>query len=122
MKPNFILTNALDHVAFGKDLKPNNPDQQVFHKNKTRLLNFAKRSVIVDNLVEGSLHIDVLLQYMHEETDQFHVPTNHFITNVLALLDSGDNADISFKVGDTIIPAHKFMLQINAPVLASLFK
>lgn len=117
-----IVRNEHGHVAIEKSSE--GCDNGAFRENDALgCRNFAKRSVIVDNLVKGSLHIDVLLQYIiHEDVDQFHAATNPSVANMLAFLDSGDNADISFKVGDTIIPAHKLILQINAPFLASFCK
>ena len=39
----------------------------------------------------------------------------------MGLLDSGEGADISFDVNGSIIPAHKFMLLLNARQLHSFF-
>ena len=60
------------------------------------------------------------LQY-HEELDQLYVPPNPFNANMLALLENGDDADISFRIGEVTIPAHVLILRTNAPVLADLF-
>ncbi|KAL9187250.1 hypothetical protein ACHAXT_001353 [Thalassiosira profunda] len=37
----------------------------------------------------------------------------------LGLLESGDEADVTFNVGGTLISAHKLILKLNAPVLHS---
>ena len=36
---------------------------------------------------------------------------------MLDLLESGDKADVSFKIDDTIFPTHKLILGGNAPIL-----
>ena len=76
-----------------------------------------KRSEIIDMknniLIDGSLVIDAELQIVSKQDDKYQ-PSNPLTKNMLALLDSGDDADVSFRVEDTVIPAHKFILKVNA--------
>lgn len=67
-------------------------------------------------LLNGALLIDVELL---AKPLRAYVPSNPHTKNMLALLDSGDNADVTFKVGGTTIPAHKLIIQTNAPLLYS---
>ena len=41
---------------------------------------------------------------------------------MLKLLDDDENADVSFLVKKTVIPAHKLILQMNAPILHDFCK
>lgn len=117
VEPVYILRDGHGNVAFEKDLP-------VTHCKKNfwvRCKKFAKRSKVVSNLIEGSLHVDVMLRHMHTPKNMGQC-CNPSAQNILSLLDSGDNSDVSFKVDDTIIPAHKLILQTNAPMLAGFLK
>ena len=69
-------------------------------------------------LVDGTLIVDI---YIHARPDQngYHVSPNPFAKNMLKLLESEDNADVSFKINDAIVRAHKLILRVNAPILAN---
>ena len=67
-------------------------------------------------LVDGALLIDVHLQ-SKPESSSIHVPSNYFGKNMLKLLENEDDANVSFKVKKTIIPANKLILKMNAPIL-----
>mmetsp|Transcript_32085 Transcript_32085/g.67877 ORF Transcript_32085/g.67877 Transcript_32085/m.67877 type:complete len:379 (+) Transcript_32085:103-1239(+) len=117
-----IVRNGHGRVAI--EIGNRNTGTRGFTPNRwRRMSHFVKRSAVVDNLVDGALHIDLMLQYSNEETGQLHTPSNPFAANMLALVESGDSADadVFFKVGDSIIPAHKLILKTNAPALARLY-
>ena len=81
-----------------------------------------KRSELLDKennvLVDGALIVDVVVQRAKGENDLFY-PSNPHLKNMLTFLENGEDADVSFKVGDTTIAAHKLILKMNAPILHS---
>ena len=90
-------------------------------KMKGRRDTKLKRSEVLDKennvLLDGALVVDVEIQIVKGKND--FQPSNPFAKNMLALLESEDDTDVSFKVGDTTIPAHKLILKTNAPILHS---
>lgn len=85
---------------------------------------FYRLSDLLCCRIDGSLHIDVVV-----EINQRIYPSlvlgnsNPLSRNMLKLLDSGDLlADVSFDLNGEIISAHKFILAVNAPILADLCK
>lgn len=89
-----------------------------------------KRSEILDktnNLLvdETTLVIDVEVQVVDLDPPPADYGINKFkhenphLKNMMKLLKNGDDSDISFKVGDVAIPAHKLILKSNAPILHS---
>jgi hypothetical protein len=85
--------------------------------------NFFRLSDLLACRIDGSLHIDVVV-----EVNQRIYPSvvlgnpNPLCRNMLKLLDSGDLTDVSFDLNGEIISAHKFILAVNAPILADLCK
>jgi len=81
--------------------------------------NLVKRSEIIDEankiLVRGALLVDVELQEV-VKPNQYR-PSNPFAANMFKLVENENGADVSFKFGDVIIPAHKLILKMNAPIL-----
>ena len=71
---------------------------------------FMKRSLILDSniLVGRALVIDIEVQFMSKSRN--FRPPNPFASNMLKLLENGDDADVVFKIEDTLIPAHKLAL------------
>jgi hypothetical protein len=84
---------------------------------------FHRLSDLLSCRIDGSLHIDVVV-----EVNQRIYPSvvlgnpNPLSRNMLKLLDSGDLTDVSFDLNGEIISAHKFILAVNAPILADLCK
>ena len=80
---------------------------------------FAKWSALKDMFIgRGTLVVDAIIQY-HQHVKEFHVPSNPFVQNMLKLLDSGEDADVYFKVEDEVIGAHRLVLKANSTVLAN---
>ena len=69
---------------------------------------------------DGSLILKVKVSN-HIADGCFGLPTSPFVSNALKFLDSGVSADVFFAIGEEEIPAHKLILQMQAPFLASLF-
>ena len=71
---------------------------------------------------EGSLIVKVEVNN-HVPDHCFGLPKSpfSFVGNALKFLESGVSADVFFTIGEEKIPAHKVILQMQAPFLASLF-
>ncbi|KAL9187201.1 hypothetical protein ACHAXT_010921 [Thalassiosira profunda] len=67
-------------------------------------------------LSDGALVIDVVIQIIKEKVD--FEPTNPALQNMRELCECNLYSNIKFKVDNEIIPAHKLVLQMNAPILA----
>lgn len=84
--------------------------------------NLIKRRDIFDHankiLVDGALIIDVEIQII-SEPNGFR-PENPFVVNMLKLFEDKEHADVTFKLRNNIVSAHKFVLRANAPMLFSL--
>eukprot|EP00956_Cyclotella_meneghiniana_P006247 scaffold8150_cov69-Cyclotella_meneghiniana.AAC.8 len=83
---------------------------------------FMLRDQILDPnnniLKDGALYIDVTIQVKDKQEEHYN-PESKLSTNMLKLLESGDGADASFKVGDQTFSVHSNILRSNAPILAS---
>ena len=77
----------------------------------------SARSILQDN----ALIIEMVVEDDIVDFGSFNLPESSLSKNALDLLDSGEGADISFEVNGSIIPAHKFMLLLNARQLHSFF-
>ena len=87
---------------------------------------FMKRERILDEqndiLINGtSLHIDISIDAMPAKKELYHPPTP-LVTNMLSLLESGEDSDVMFQVDGQTVKAHLPVLRANAPVLADLFR
>mmetsp|Transcript_931 Transcript_931/g.2003 ORF Transcript_931/g.2003 Transcript_931/m.2003 type:complete len:395 (+) Transcript_931:38-1222(+) len=86
---------------------------------------FIKRSMILNKenniLVDGALLVDVLMQILPDAVS-LYVPTNPLGANILKLLENDEKADVWFNVENTIVHAHKFILDLNAPLLFDFCK
>ena len=85
--------------------------------SKFVLGDFVKHSNASDLLHKGALFIDVIIE-AEQDIDSSIIPKNPTIPNMLKLLDSGNMSDVSFDVDGEIMHAHKFVLAVNAPLLA----
>ena len=91
---------------------------------------FLMKSFRVDDsvLLNGALIIDVAIQVVQINTVGKTALTlagappsrNPFGKNMLSLLHSGERADVAFRVQNTTIMAHKFILDVNAPTLGAM--
>jgi hypothetical protein len=91
--------------------------------NDTR---FMKRDRILDEesgiLVDcNSLHIDVAIE-VKPLKDELYYPVAPLVPNMLHLLESGDDSNVSFCIEGNIVNAHLPVLRANAPFLADLFR
>ena len=87
---------------------------------------FIARERILDNkndvLIGGtSLHIDVSIDIKPEKRELYY-PSMPLARNLLALLESEQDADVSFRVDGEILKAHLPILRANAPFIANLFR
>ena len=93
---------------------------------------FAKRSKLLDKLVDGSLVIEVrMMKTTSTDKSITHIPTNPIYKNVLKLFMNEETADVVFEVGgeqhakgrrkkaksSTSFHAHRNILQNCAPTL-----
>ena len=84
-------------------------------ESKTALISM-KRAAAMSVLEENALTIE--LEIYHDYIEQeFNLPRNSLAKAALKMLKSGEDADISFIVGDTVIYAHKLILKLNAELL-----
>ena len=74
------------------------------------------RNVVMPLLEEDALIIELEIEHDYIE-QEFHYPRNTLAKAALKMFASGKNADVSFIVGDTIIYAHKLILELNAGLL-----
>ena len=68
-------------------------------------------------LKDGALCIDVRIQ-VKDTQDDHYVPESKLSNRMLKLLESGDGADASFKVGTSTFSVHSHILRSSAPILA----
>lgn len=89
---------------------------------------FVMKSFKVDDnvLVNGALTIDVAVVQTNTVGETALAlagappSCNPFGKNMLNLLHSGERADVAFRVQNTTIMAHKFVLDVNAPTLGAM--
>ena len=116
LKCSLIMRNAS-----GLEVVETKVAEQIHAGGDTGYREFTKRSFILNRtngvLVNGALIIDADIQ-IRRDRNTYHVLPNPFAKQVLNLLESGDRADVAFKIDDTIIPAHKFILDTSAPIIA----
>ena len=112
----FILRDAVGGVyryVSGDDIDVYAPGEAVGWGN------ILKRSKILDKenniLLDGALIVDFDIQIVKGRKE--YQPSNPVAKNMLKFYESADDTDVTFKVGDTTFPAHKLILQINAPIL-----
>ena len=83
---------------------------------------FMKRDKILDPnnniLKNGALCIDVTVQ-VKDKKEEHYKPESKLAQKMMKLLESGDGADTSFKVGSSTFPVHSQILRSNAPILAN---
>jgi hypothetical protein len=81
-----------------------------------------KRSDILDSaheiLRDGALCIDVTIQVKPNTGDMYQPPSPHS-ANMLKLLESSEDADVSFTVGTQTFIAHNNIIKASSPILAN---
>ena len=94
----------------------------VFQPRMSCGFKFMKRDEILDPnnniLKDGALCIDVTIQ-VKDEKDDHYKHESKLSKIMMNLLESGDGADKSFKVGSSTFPVHSHILRNNAPMLAN---
>jgi hypothetical protein len=130
----------------GKEVGDDEPGDYYFtpYDSETRdwywgMSNFAKRSKIVEALVNGTLTIEVRMR-KHEQsnTPDAFIPENPLCKNILAAFMDEESADVMFEVGNgsqqggntlkrartapTRFYAHRFIMQKSSSTLADLCK
>mmetsp|Transcript_27963 Transcript_27963/g.52266 ORF Transcript_27963/g.52266 Transcript_27963/m.52266 type:complete len:387 (-) Transcript_27963:223-1383(-) len=68
-------------------------------------------------LSNDALVIDVEIQFISGKRTKFQ-PTNPAFKNIQQLCECDDHSDVQFKVAEEVIPTHKLILTMNAPLLA----
>ena len=107
------------------------------------IVNFCKRSFLMDALVNGSLVFEVRMKLIEEsKLSSLFTPVNPIIKNILKSFNDEESADVIFEVGDmnefdnknggegsckkarrsTHFYAHHLVLRDGAPTLAELCK
>ena len=130
--------------ADGKEVVHHEPVTKEFDAegsmcNAWNIVNFAKRSTIMDKLVQGSLVIEVIMKPSSADNSipQF-IPTNPINKNVLQKFNDEESADVVFEVDNessqseehinkkskTTTPfyAHRFILRDISTMMAELCK
>ncbi len=69
---------------------------------------------VMEALEENAFIVELQIDHDFIEREMFHLPPSPMVKNLLKMLASGEDADISFLVGDTEILAHKLILKLNA--------
>jgi len=67
-------------------------------------------------LVDGSLFVD--FEFQKVDPPCVYRPINRAHSNILALLDNSEDADLAFNVDGATVYAHRLILKVNAPTLA----
>ena len=82
---------------------------------------FAPREQVIASCLtqDGTLEVQVDLQVACK-ADIVWKPEKTLQTQMLQLLKSGTEADVTFKVGEERFPAHKAILSVRCPALASI--
>ncbi len=114
--------NVVHEELFSPSEGPN--ERHVVGSDLMKLFNVkgAKASPNGAVLLNGTLVIDIVIQDL-PIASVTHTLFNPFQRNMLNLFYSGERADIVFEFGhfrQVSIPAHKFILEANAPALARL--
>ena len=69
-------------------------------------------------VLESDNALIIELEVTHDHIEQeFNVPRNTLAKAALKMLSSGEDADVSFIIGNTVIHAHKLILKLNAGLL-----
>jgi speckle-type POZ protein len=83
---------------------------------------FKRRSDILDPaneiLKDGALCIDVIIQVKPKKGDMYQ-PLSPHSANMLKLLKSTEDADVSFTVGTQTFLAHNNIIKASSPILAN---
>mmetsp|Transcript_3191 Transcript_3191/g.8147 ORF Transcript_3191/g.8147 Transcript_3191/m.8147 type:complete len:227 (-) Transcript_3191:852-1532(-) len=123
---SLVVRNRSGDVAYEYDIPTKTYDHNFDWSDDDWNYDFIKWPTLLENdvIVHGALIVDAIIQcpgeLSHLPTDDFHfhVPANPFGRNMLKLLESGEDADVFFKVGNEQFGAHKLILRANAAVLA----
>ena len=141
--------NASIKISYGYSVRDADGKEVVYHKSVTSEFgasglpnngwctqDFAKRSTLMELLVQGSLVIEVRMKLptTDKSITQF-IPTNPIYKNVLQKFMDEESADVVFEVdgsgscqstekskSTTTLYAHRFILQDISTVLAELCK
>ena len=72
----------------------------VENRDEWGLDNFCQRSTIIDNLVHGTLVIEVRMRTIGETTTSPFIPENPFVKTIMNMFNDEESADVVFEVGD----------------------
>lgn len=75
---------------------------------------FMMGEAVMEILEENALIVELRIDHDFIEREVFHLPSSPTVNNLLKMLASGEDADVSFLVGDKEILAHKLILKLNA--------
>ena len=138
-------------ISYGYSVRDSDGKEVVHHELQTNVFaaagcqapphscwcfsDFAKRSKIMDALVQGSLVVEVQMKLPSTGTNIRFIPTNPFNKNVLKLFNEEESADVVFEVGGeqatgtttrkkskttTNFHAHRILLKNNASALCEM--
>lgn len=130
VKFSFIVRDGKGGVAFEEEFVPSGCLDDANSEDSMRLFTLEGTKVN-DNgsvLLDGTLVIDVVIQALSKQavSEVTHtLVSNPFQRNMINLMHSGENADVTFEFGhfrQCALRAHKLILEANAPALARLFE
>jgi hypothetical protein len=130
VKFSFIVRDGKGGVAFEEEFVPSGCLDDAQSEDSMRLFTLEGTKVN-DNgsvLLDGTLVIDVVIQALSKQavSEVTHtLVSNPFQRNMINLMHSGENADVTFEFGhfrQCALRAHKLILEANAPALARLFE
>lgn len=85
-----------------------------YQRDNGRNMLFMFRGAAMAVLEENALIVELKIDHDFIEREIFHLPSSPMVKNLLDMLASGEDADVSFLAGDTEILAHKLILKLNA--------
>lgn len=92
-----------------------------FEVNAANLPRVEGKKFVLEKFVtwrRGDLVIDVVIGA--KQMVAYNIPSNPLSKNLLRMLETGHKTDVAFEVEGDVICAHRFILDANAPFLATL--
>jgi hypothetical protein len=131
VKFSFSVRDGKGGVAVEEEFVPSGCLDDAHNSEDSMRLFTLEGTKLNDNgsvLLDGTLVIDVVIQALSKPavSEVTHtLVSNPFQRNMINLMHSGKNADVTFEFGhfrQCALRAHKLILEANAPALARLFE